>query len=493
MNKTLQIFPIRIRLLVILVLMLGAVSRPLHAADTTNPAGVSPEAVPDAGPARPMAEMKIVPAQVNPPPAPVFDPRAYGAKGDGVTYDTAALQKAIDACAGTKGSVYLSNGKFLSAHLTLKGGMTFYIEKGAMLVGGTSPEDYPVLLPANAADKSLCRSLLYAANADNLVLDGAGVIDGQGPLVKMFGKEPERPSLIRIFFSKDVVVRNLTLSNPRMWTQIYTQCQNLVIDHETVNAPPKYCPNLDGMDICDCSDVVVSNCRINSDDDSICLKSSIPAGLHSITIENNEIHNTGANAIKIGTASVGPINGIRILNNTVHGAALGGLCIESVDGSAISDFVVRGLDLHAVSQPIFVRLAHRSHSPGSITGVTIENVRAISTSSAHAPSCTITGIPEAKLGSILMRNCYIEMPGGVNNVPPAPSEKESVYPQSNIFGMTPAYGIYVRHAGSVVLDHVSFGYYKADARPWLASGDASVQTLGCRDLKQIKPAKPTAN
>ena len=62
------------------------------------------------------------------PPRPVFDPVTYGAKGDGVTYDTEAIQKAIDACAGTRGSVVLKPGRYVSAELTLRGGMTFHLD-----------------------------------------------------------------------------------------------------------------------------------------------------------------------------------------------------------------------------------------------------------------------------------------------------------------------------------------------------------------------------
>ena len=49
-------------------------------------------------------------------PAPVFDPRDYGAVGDGTTKDTAAIQLAIDAAAGTGGSVLLTNGTFSERH-----------------------------------------------------------------------------------------------------------------------------------------------------------------------------------------------------------------------------------------------------------------------------------------------------------------------------------------------------------------------------------------
>ena len=116
--------------------------------------------------------------------------------------------------AGTGGSVYLAKGKFLTAELTLKGGMTFYVDKDATLVGGIEAADYPELLPAHTLATGNRRSLLFADGANGLIIDGPGVIDGQGKLVKMSGKEKQRPSLLRIFNSKDVTVRNITLANP---------------------------------------------------------------------------------------------------------------------------------------------------------------------------------------------------------------------------------------------------------------------------------------
>jgi polygalacturonase len=94
-------------------------------------------------PSEPAAKMQIIAPVIAPPPAPIHDVRKYGAVGDGKTYDTQALQKAIDACAGTGGSVLLAKGTFLTAVLTIKGGMTLYIAPDAVLLGGTMPVDYP--------------------------------------------------------------------------------------------------------------------------------------------------------------------------------------------------------------------------------------------------------------------------------------------------------------------------------------------------------------
>jgi polygalacturonase len=434
-----------------------------------------------------------VPATVAPPPQPLFDVRKYGAVGDSVTFDTAAIQKAIDACAGTGGSVVLSGGKFLTAPLVLKGGMTFYIAKDAALLGSTRPQDYPHRMPPQTAATALRKSLLYAYGADHLTLDGEGEINGQGQLLPMGGKEPYRPSLLRIFGSTNVTVRNLTLRNPRMWTQIYSECSHVTIDHETVDSPRGYCENLDGMDICDCDHVVVSSCHIQAQDDGICLKSHGPRGLQDITLRDNRILDYDANAIKLGTATNGPISHLLIENNRIDGARFGGLCLESVDGSAVSDVTVNGLDMSHVSQPIYIRLSHRKPLPGdiqftetaprpagSIDGVVIENVRVLNPNSATKPSNTITGIPNARLGSIVIRNAFIEMPGGVTAAPHVPGERDGQYPQSSQFGLVPGYAFYVRHAASVTFDHVTVQAMKPDVRPWLVKEDAAVTAVKCQ-------------
>lgn len=436
---------------------------------------------------QPVARLTNSTATFTPPPKPLHDPRAYGAKGDGITYDTEAIQKAIDACAGSGGSVVLGPGRYLTAELTLKGGMTFRLGKGSVLVGGTNAADYPVLFPAGSPAGANKRSLLYAAVANNLTIDGEGEIDGRCKEVQMSGVETERPSLLRIFQSTNVTVRDITLRNPRMWTQVYSECSNLTVERVRVEAPPD-CPNLDGIDVCDCENAVIRDCVINSEDDAICLKSHDGRGLKNILVENNAIRSYRANAIKLGTASAGPVSGIVFRNNVVSGAKYGGLCLESVDGSVVKDITVDGLEMKNVSQPLFVRLAHRSHPrPGSMEGILIKNVRATEPGRETRPSSSITGVPEARLGGVTLRNCYLEMPGGMTTVPPPPPELVTNYPQSNIVGDPPSSVLYVRHAGQIILDRVAFLLEKPDVRPWLAADDAEVKTNACIQIPAKTP------
>ena len=331
------------------------------------------------------------------PTAPLFDPRTYGAKGDGTTSDTDAIQKAIDACAGTGGSVVLRAGTFLSGHLTLKGKMTFYVNQGCDLAREHRPCGLPRGLPAGEVAFANRRSLLYACHADRLVLDGDGTIDGQGQKLNMGGHERTAPRSCASSRATASTVRNISVRNPRMWTLVFSQCTHLDVDGVNVSSPRGYCPNLDGIDICDSSDVIVHHCVVNSEDDSICLKSHGPVGLRRVLVEQNAVRSYDANGYKIGTFTVGPITDIVFRNNTVQGARLGGMCIESVDGGHLSRVSVEGLDINDVEEPIFIRLGHRpTHlTPewhGMIEDVTLDHVRVMATESRPGPGSTISGI-----------------------------------------------------------------------------------------------------
>ena len=92
------------------------------------------------------------------------DVRRHGAKGDGVTMDSAAFQKAIDeASAGGGGVVRVPPGKYLIANVALKSNVTLRLDKGATLLGSTDSKDYPnVTTP----------SILTAKDAEHVGIEG---------------------------------------------------------------------------------------------------------------------------------------------------------------------------------------------------------------------------------------------------------------------------------------------------------------------------------
>ncbi|HMF64849.1 MAG TPA: glycosyl hydrolase family 28-related protein, partial [Edaphobacter sp.] len=117
-------------------------------------------------------------AAVLPAHAKVCDAKAYGAKADGTTKDTQAIQAAIDDCAGAGGgTVKLAGGTFLSAPIVLKSKVTLEIAKAATLKGSPDHGDYPAKTEFRAEGT---QSLVSATNAENIAITGGGTIDGNG-------------------------------------------------------------------------------------------------------------------------------------------------------------------------------------------------------------------------------------------------------------------------------------------------------------------------
>ena len=109
----------------------------------------------------------------------VCDVHALGATGDGLTKDTAAIQKAIDNCAQAGGgTVHFAAGTYLSAPLDWKSHVRLQLDSGATLLGSPDMADYPV------RDDAPWRrvSLLHADHVTDIALTGAGTVDGSGQI-----------------------------------------------------------------------------------------------------------------------------------------------------------------------------------------------------------------------------------------------------------------------------------------------------------------------
>jgi hypothetical protein len=163
--------------------------------------------------------------------------------------------------------------------------------------------------------------------------------------------------------------------------------------------------------------------------------------------------------------------------------------------------VVENLEMHNTGQPLFIRLGKREskkenwekfaheNPPGSIDGVTITGLRAYGThQETEGAVCAISGIPNARIRNVLIKDSSFEMFGGLSAVPNVPAEREKDYPQSNMFGNPPGWAFFVRHADGVVFDNVTFSKRTGDIRPWLSAVNADVKEVNTRDAGLV-PAK----
>jgi polygalacturonase len=430
----------------------------------------------------------------------VFDPCRFGAKPDGETLCTEAIQKAIDACAAAGGgTVRLAGGKFLSGTIYLRSHVTLEVAAGATLLGSTNIAHYPVNVPAirSYTDKYVNKSLIAGENLQNIGLTGRGTIDGQGskfgfdrkPRWRADGDDMDRPFLIRLVNCRDVRVEGLRLQDSATWMQHYLGCERVMVRGIHVWNYKNQCN--DGIDLDGCRDVVVSGCVFESDDDGITLKSTFERPSENIVISDCIVR-SHASAIKMGTESSGGFRNITIANCVVtsppadvkvfNGVSRGlsGIALEMVDGGVLENITVANVVIEGVTTPIFLRLGNRARpyragmpkpGVGSFRNVILSNIVA---TRASKVACSITGIPGHPIENVQLSNIQIAFEGGGTNEEAAATvpENEAGYPECTMFGKSlPAYGFYCRHVTGLKLRDVHLRTGQRDERPAVICDD----------------------
>ncbi|HVT98634.1 MAG TPA: glycosyl hydrolase family 28-related protein, partial [Acidobacteriaceae bacterium] len=114
--------------------------------------------------------------------ARVYNVRSYGARGDGRTLDTIAVQRAIDACASDGGGIVLiPAGTFLLGSVEVKSNVILRIAAGGKILGSANGHDYHAVDAIPLSGDSTLEdgnwALLYAVNASNVTIEGPGTID----------------------------------------------------------------------------------------------------------------------------------------------------------------------------------------------------------------------------------------------------------------------------------------------------------------------------
>ena len=138
--------------------------------------------------------------------AAVFNVRDFGARGDGVTKDTAAIQAAIDRAASAGGgTVELDAGTYVSGTVWLKSRVDFHLGAGAVLLGSPDKADYCAAdaYPQNSSSKAESTfggHLVLCVEQEDVVVRGPGAIDGNGPA---FLLDPKTGKPTRVAYRKD--------------------------------------------------------------------------------------------------------------------------------------------------------------------------------------------------------------------------------------------------------------------------------------------------
>ncbi len=414
----------------------------------------------------------------------MFDVRSFGAKGDGRTLDTKAIQAAVDAAAGVKnGAVYLDGGTFLSGTVALKSGVTLWVERGAVLKGTQNHAHYPLVAPGSSlcAVRQLGRGLVYAENADNVRVTGGGMLDGSG-LYRFKMNDPlnnreadARPDIIYITYSKNVKVDNINLRSSAFWSLVPLSCEKVTIEH--VNLDCMNTPNRDGIDPVDCKNITVRHCCIMAGDDGLCFKSSDVFGCEDIEVDDIMIQSL-ASGIKFGTDTYYSLKRASFRNCVIKNVNRCGVSLETVDGAEVSDVLFENIYMSDVGAPVYVTVGARNRLPRNdppvrrsfMDGVTFRRIRFEHpypfSFEQNIRECMIIGQSETqKIRNITFEKCDFSLPGGVSEKPGKPRPIDNKYPEYDRHGLSAGHAFTFMFTDNAKVADCRIVLDKPDVRP----------------------------
>jgi len=427
-----------------------------------------------------------------------YNVKDLGAKGDGTSMDTKAINKTIENAANAGGgTIYFPAGNYLCGSIRLKSNITLFIEQGATLIAASDSTEFDV--PETSVNDTYQdyghshwhNSFIWGEKLHDISITGNGTIWGKG-LVRSGNKGNGKPNkAIALLNCYNVTIKDVTINHGGWFAILATGVDNLTIDNLRVDT------NRDGFDIDCCKNVLIFNCTVNSPfDDAICLKSSFGLGYakptENVTITNcqvsgydegtlldgtfkrtkkyNDSDDHGPTGrIKFGTESNGGFKNITISNCVFDHCR--GLALETVDGALLEDVTINNITMrNIVNAPIFIRLGARMRGPDTIAigqcrRIIISNVVAWNVDSKFG--AIISGLPGHDIEDLQLSNIRIYYKGGgpKDSVNRVVSEYEKDYPEPYRWRVMPSYGFFFRHVKNLKLHDVQISFMQDDFRP----------------------------
>jgi polygalacturonase len=334
---------------------------------------------------------------------PVFPARDfvitnYGAVADGKTDCTAAIGKAIDACAKRGGRVVVPAGEFLTGPVHLKSGVNLHLDTNATLRFSTDPKAYlpPVFTRFEGVECYNYSPLIYAFGQKNVAVTGEGTLDGQATeenwlrwkgrkdastntqkianerLKKMaqdgvpvkqrrFGEgDYLRPNFIQFYRCRNVMVEGVRIRRSPMWEIHPVLCSNVIVRGVDIVS---HGANNDGCDPESCRDVLIEKCLFDTGDDCIAIKSGRNADGRRVGVPSVNLiirgctMRDGHGGVTIGSEISGSCSNVfaencemsspnltcalRLKSNAVRGGVLQNIFMRNVKVGQVSDSVLQ--------------------------------------------------------------------------------------------------------------------------------------------------------
>jgi hypothetical protein len=393
--------------------------------------------------------------------------RDYGARGDGVSSDTAAINRAIEACAlAGGGQVRFPPGHYLSGTLQLRSRVALHFESGARLIGTTNLAEYrqptpPAFMPEARWGK-WHRGLIVGENVEDVSLGGPGVIDGNRVFDPTGEERMRGPHTIVFANCRRFELRDLTLLDAANYAVFFQASDDVTIRNVTFiggwdgvhwrGAPKRWCHNVRilGCDFCTGDDAIagrywentlIRDCVINSSCNGIRLIG--PA--RNLIVDDCLFYGPGEQ----------PHRTSRELRRTnmLSGIILQPGAWDATQGP-LDDVLISDVTMQRVASPFTLWT-----KPGNTVGrVTVQSLRA---TGVYRSALSVESWADSPITNVIFRNLDIEFTGGGKAEPAARAVKGPGVDARPL----PAWGLYARHVERLTLEDVRLQVAAPDERP----------------------------
>ena len=250
----------------------------------------------------------------------------FGAVGDGITLNTEAFAKAIDALVQKGGGkLVVPQGVWHTGPIVLKSHINLHLNAGAVILFAADETLYPLIDTSfEGLDTRRCQSPLSANGATDIAITGKGVIDGNGQYWRPVKKEKVtenhwkellaipgsqemkpgywvpsagyakgeqganmnvpnaktdaewnaikrfvRPVMVSLVKCKNVHLKGVIFQNSPAWNLHPLMCENVIVEDVLVRNP-SFAQNGDALDLESCKNALIINSRFDAGDDGIC-------------------------------------------------------------------------------------------------------------------------------------------------------------------------------------------------------------------------------
>ena len=417
-----------------------------------------------------------------------FDVCEYGAKGDGTTNDTQAIQRALDAAEGSGGVVVIPEGVYLTKQVQLRSDTMLWLDKDAVLLASQAYSTYPHVVPCESlvAVRNTGRALVYAERVRNIAISG-GELNANGRC-RFKVNDPKginklytsRPDNLYMACCEDVRVSDVRFTNAAYWTLVPLSSRFVTLEHLMLDCMNT--PNRDGIDPVDCHDLNVRHCCIMAGDDGFCLKTADRMGCRNIFAEDLVIQSL-ASAIKIGTDSYALVENVTVRRCILKNVNRCGIAVESVDGAAVRHLTFEDIDMTDCGGPMYMTIGHRGRKApqfpartGSMAHVVFRRIGyrtpyPFSRCKTVYESLFIGDSAENRICDVLVTDCDLLLPGGCGHGAEPPQPIGEKYPEYDRHGLSSGAAFALRFCEDVRFENCVIGTEKPDVRPLVMMHD----------------------